>query len=169
MLTITWGIICFQDEQCIHLWIESKGWRHNSLDINYSQKAEECFYWISKQYPQFITDHVIKQNGDIKTSKRFLNILDDLIQPQASLFPLTCKLCLCNFSVFPFFSFLFYPKLLGGSSLRKLKFVCVLKSGLYQPSFVFTMYSTNKIIFKVVLSYSLTSEKSWYYFERVSP
>lgn len=142
---------------------ESKSWRHNSLDINYSQKAEECvipscFYGINKQYPQFIIEHVTKQNEYMKFSRRFLKIPDDLLQPQTSLFHLMCKLFCCTFSPF-FFSSLFFPKLLVGSSLCKLKFVCVLKSGLYQLSFVFTMHSANNIIFKVVFSYSLRSEK----------
>lgn len=105
-VTVTWEIICFQDERCIHLWTESKSWRRNSLDINYAQKAEEyvipsCFYWINKQYPQFIIEHVIKQNEYMKFSKLFLKIQDDLLQPQISLFHLVCKLFRCIFS--PFF------------------------------------------------------------------
>lgn len=84
----------------------------------------------------------------MKSSKCFLKILGDLIQRQQFLFLSMCKVFHCTISFLPFFSSLHFPKLLGGSSVCKVQFVCVLKSDLYQSSFVFAMYSTNKIIFK---------------------
>lgn len=84
----------------------------------------------------------------MKSNYCFLKILADLIQHQQSLFILMCKIFHCSISLLPFFSSLFFPKLLEGSSLCKVQFVCILKSVSYQSSFVFTVYSRNKIIFK---------------------
>lgn len=43
-----------------------------------------------------------------------------------------CKVFHCTISLLPFFSSLFFSKLLGGSSLCKVQILCVLKLVSYQ-------------------------------------